>query len=97
MWIYNCKSAVQSTVTGSSQTLTLIMKAHKQYAYMSNTNSWITQDASANNPTAAIGNGCTYVPAGSVITLDGAFGDTLAVIRDTASGNCSLTPIVRVD
>ncbi len=46
-------------------------------------------------PIATAGAGSVFVPALFTVYLDGARGDSLSVIRDTADGVASLTPIAR--
>jgi hypothetical protein len=90
------KNAKFSTVVVGAQTIPLVMKPGKIYEFATNTNCYIKQDASGNNPAASAGDGSTLVPAGSTRVIHGSFGDTLSVIRDTADGKATLTPIVDV-
>ena len=60
------------------------------YAFSANTDCWILQSAS---PTATAGNGSVFVPAGAIILLDGSNGAAVSVIRDSADGAASLTPV----
>jgi hypothetical protein len=46
-------------------------------------------------PIATAGAGSTFVPANVIVYLDGARGDSLSVIRNTADGSASLTPVAR--
>lgn len=89
-------TALNSTVTASSQQITLANSTTQpavRYLLTSSTNCWIKLGT---NPTAEAGaSGNTYLPAGVpvvVLAQDGV-STKLAVIRATADGNISATPI----
>lgn len=60
------------------------------WIYVANTDSWIAQGAS---PTASAGAGSMFVPARLPVLVDGANGSHVSVIRDSADGRASLTPL----
>lgn len=59
--------------------------------YQANTDTWIAQGAS---PTASAGAGSMFVPARTQVYIDGINGAKLSVIRDSADGRASLTPVM---
>jgi hypothetical protein len=81
---------------------TLGMTPDRDYAYCATEDSWIKLgDLVLDNsddvvsPIASAGAGSTFVPAKVIVYLDGARGDALSVVRDSADGLSSLTPIAR--
>lgn len=66
------------------------LAAGQTWLFVSSTACWIAQGA---NPTAAASDGNMFVPAGVQVMIDGAGGEKLAVIRDTADGRASLTRV----
>ena len=93
--VLDVKNSIETNVAIGAATSTAVMVAHKIYAFASDTNCWIKQDAAANTPVASAASGSAYIPANTMVLLDGAFGDTLSVIRDTADGKSTLTPVVQ--
>ena len=83
-------SSKYSTVTVASQVVTLPMKAGKLYRFSSNTDCFIKQANSADSPVASAADACVFVPAKSSLDLSGSYGDSIAVIRDTADGKSTL-------
>ena len=81
-----------TTVTVASAQFTLTLAATYVYLFVSSTNCWISQGA---NPTASAADANMFVPANVLVTIDGATGAKLAVIRDTVDGKASLTPAKR--
>ena len=80
----------------------LVMTPDRDYMFVSTTNCWVKQenlvlDASDNlvSPVASAGAGSMFVPALFPVYLDGARGDTLSVVRNTADGSSTLTPVAR--
>lgn len=83
-------SDVIAVVVTSAQFNTITaMAAGQLFLFCSTTNCYIAQAA---NPTASAADGSMFVPAGVIVTIDGAYGAKLAVIRSTADGTASLTP-----
>ncbi|SRR5258708_40126916 len=95
LFVYDIKNSIESAVGVGAATFSGTMAVHKAYAFASTTNCWIKQDAAANTPVASAASGSAFVPANTVVYLDGSFGDTLSVIRDTADGKASITPVVQ--
>ena len=78
-----------SVVVGASSTaFGASMVAGLYYAYVADVASWISQGAS---PVATTGAGSAYVPAGVIVTIDGALGADVAVIEASTGGRASLT------
>lgn len=64
----------------------------KFFALASSTNCWIAQGTA---PVAAAGTaGSTFVGAGQIVYLDGRNGAEVSIVRDTADGKASLTPVM---
>lgn len=82
-------SALTSTVTATSAVFSATMIAKSFYQFVSNTACWIKQGTA---PTAVVNTaGNVFVPANTLVILDGGNGVDLAVIRDAADGRASLT------
>lgn len=79
-------TAVTSTAATSGRT----MLAGVVYAFVSSTDCFIAQGAT---PTATAADGSMFVPSRTVVYLAGDNGAALSVIRDTADGKASLTPV----
>lgn len=94
-YVLDVKNSIETDVGAGAATSTVVMTAHKVYAFASTTNCWIKQDKAANIPVASAASGSAFVPANIMVVLDGSFGDTISVIRDTASGKCSVTPCMQ--
>lgn len=80
-----------STVTASSQLFTNTVSGVCQF--VANTNCWIKQGDASVTATAAAGS--IFVPSGTIYHVHGDRGARLAVLRDTADGKASLTPVRR--
>jgi hypothetical protein len=93
--VVDAKNSIETAVGVAAALSTVVMATHRVYAYSCTTNSWIKQDASGNSPVASAASGSMFVPAGFVVYLDGSYGDTLSVIRDTADGKCTVTPVAQ--
>jgi hypothetical protein len=48
------------------------------------------------SPTASTGSGSTYLPAGSIVLLDGQQGSSVSVVQDAVAGTASITQVVPV-
>jgi len=80
-------------VTNVSAAFTNPVLGSALYAYVCTVDSWVTQAASAAVATA--GDGSMFVPAKTIVQLDGALGASVAAIRDGgSSGTASLTPVL---
>lgn len=79
-------------VTGTSAAFGTAIQATATYAYVCTADSWVTQAASAAVATA--GAGSAFVPAKTIVLLDGVLGASVAAIRDSSSGTASLTPVL---
>lgn len=66
------------------------MAAGQRFRFISTTACWIKQ---GENPTASAAAGSMYVAAGEVINIKGEHGAKLAVIRNSADGVATLTPV----
>lgn len=80
-----------ANVTATSAAFTLVMAVQSDYVFVSTTNCFIKQSANAAAATAA--STSMLWPASQPIKLSGNNGARLTVIRDTADGKASLTPI----
>jgi hypothetical protein len=87
--------AKASTVVVGSSTLTTTLAAGKVYSLCTNTNTWVKQGFGAQTAAVATVNN-VLVPAGGTVFLHGSNGDTVAVIRDTADGACSINAITEI-
>jgi hypothetical protein len=75
----------------STQFATLnAMAAGQRFRFISTTACWIKQAA---NPTASAAAGSMYVAAGELVNVKGDHGAKLAVIRASADGIATLTPV----
>jgi hypothetical protein len=66
------------------------MAAGQRFRFISTTNCWIAQ---GENPTASAAAGSMFVAAGEVVNIKGDHGAKLAVIRNSADGAATLTPV----
>jgi hypothetical protein len=82
-------------VTASSQTLTSTLATNRLYSLATATALWVKQGFGAQTAAAATANN-VFVPAGGTIYLHGGNGDTVAVVQDTAPGNCSINMITEI-
>lgn len=77
-------------VAVGSTTFDLSMADGQRYRFVSTTDCWINQHATA--PTAvAAADANVFVKAGEVVVVDGTLGAKLAVIRATADGSACLS------
>lgn len=88
MRAYPTPTSVVRTVTASSATFSTTMAVGEVYLLCSSVACWIAQGAA---PTAAKSDGSTHVGAGVPVLIIGTAGAKLAVLRDAADGNASLT------
>lgn len=80
-------------VAASTAAFAAAIQATACYAYVCTVDSWVTQAASAAIATA--GDGSAFVPAKTIVALDGALGTSVAAIREgSTSGTASLTPLL---
>lgn len=79
-----------TAVTVTAATSGLAMQAGVTYRFVANTDCFIKQGAS---PTATAADGSMFVPARDVVYLSGDNGAALSIIRDSADGKASLTPV----
>ena len=63
------------------------------YRFVSTTNCWLAQSAT---PTATSGAGSLFVPANTIVILDGSLGTHAACIQDSTGGKASLCPVLDV-
>lgn len=80
-----------TTVTIASATFTPTMTDTDMWLFACNTDCWIAQGAA---PTAAVADANMFVPANTVVVINGRAGAKLAVIRDAVDGRASLTRAV---
>lgn len=85
-------TALTTTVTVASATFSATMVAKEFWLFTSSTNCWIKQAAVPVAVAAAAAN--MYVPANTLVVIDGRCGANIAVIRDTADGRASLTRLL---
>lgn len=80
-----------AVAAAAAQFTGLVAMANGQFfVFVSTTNCWIKQGA---NPTATKAAGSMFWPANVPIILAGQDGAKLSVIRDSADGTASLTPV----
>ena len=87
--------AVRSDVTAVgavAATSGLTMDAGFFYLFVSNTDCFIKQGTAPLDATAA--DASMFVPSRTPIILAGSSGAALSIIRDTADGKASLTPVI---
>lgn len=80
-----------STVTASSAVLATALVATGTYMFASTTACWIRQSADATANTATAAAPSMFVPANTIIMIDGQNGAQIAIIRDAADGRASIT------
>jgi hypothetical protein len=83
----NYAGGLNVTVSGSSAQSAAIQA--RAVLISPDTNIWLTMGA---NPTATVGAGSVFIPAGALVTLNIQPGQKIAVIQATAGGNCSIIP-----
>ncbi len=93
MYFVDTANSLFSTVLVGAQALATALETGKEYVFTSTTNCWIAQGAT---PTASAAAGSMFVPAGIPVILNGGRGVGVSVIRNTADGSCTLTPITIV-
>ncbi len=79
-----------TAIGAAAATFALSMEPGLCYLFVANTDCFVLQGA---NPTATAADGSMFVPSRSAVVLSGDNGAKLSVIRDTADGKASLTPI----
>lgn len=77
-------------VTSAQFAVLTAMASDQWFIFCSTTDCWIKQAA---NPTASAAAGSMFVPAKTIIFINGVNGAKLAVIRDAVDGKASLTPV----
>lgn len=92
--VTNPGNAVEAAVGASSAQFSLAMNANGMpaqilYAFVANVDCWIAQGV---NPTASAASGSAFVPARTMVFLDGFNGSTVSVVQDTAGGKASIAP-----
>lgn len=87
--------ASAKAVSGTSQTLVSNLAPNRIYSFVAAAATWIKQGFGAQTAVAAAANN-VLVPAGGTVYLHGGNGDTVAVIQDTAPGNCSINMITEI-
>jgi hypothetical protein len=86
-------TALAQTVTVASAHFGAAMVDKEYWLFTSSTNCWIKQaDGTPTAVAAAAAN--MYVPANTLVVIDGRCGANIAVIRDTADGRASLTRLL---
>lgn len=75
-------------VGAGSLQFAISMNSGEFYMFASSTACLIRQGS---NPTASAAAGSTFVPAGTIVYIDGGVGAKLAVIQSSAGGNATLT------
>lgn len=87
------KSKVVTAVTATAASFSAGMVAGSSqfWRFVSTTNCWILQGATPTAVANTVGN--MLVPAGQEVYLDGRNGADVSVVRDTADGHASLTPV----
>lgn len=86
------KSKVVTAVTATAASFGAAMTSGQFWALTSTTNCWVAQ---ADTPVAVANTaGSTLLAAGRTIYLDGRNGVDASVVRDTADGHASLTPVM---
>ena len=85
----DCTTSLQIAVGAASVPFVSTMAAGSFWIFVSSTACWIKQGAGT--PVATAGALSMYVPANTIIVIDGKAGANLAVIQDAAGGKASLT------
>lgn len=80
-------------VSGVNAVMTPSMAADEIWIFVSTTNCWIAQHASA--PVAAAADANMFIPANVIMPISGRAGAKLAVIQASAGGTASLTRALR--
>lgn len=88
-----CAASDYSTVTSSNQVFGISLSRGNLYLFTSTVACFITQHA--DTPVASAAAGSILVPAGTSILIHGNQGAKVAVIRDTADGKATLTPVTK--
>lgn len=89
--------SVETAVGATSTQSTLVMSSKQptgtaRYAYVATVDSWIAQGD--DTVVASAGSGSAFVPAKTIVIVDGKFGAYLACIEDSTGGKSSLTPVI---
>lgn len=79
-----------TAVAATAATSGLTMLAGVLYRFVANTDCFIKQGAT---PTATAADASMFVPSRVEVVLSGNNGAALSIIRDTADGKASLTPL----
>ncbi len=90
--------SLSTTVTGSAVNVSTTLEVGQApgtvvWEFVANTDAWITQSTTAVPVVATAGAGSMFVPARAKVAIDGSNGQRLSVVRDSADGRCSLTPL----
>ena len=96
--IFISGTAQSCSTSGTAATLTTSLDNTRElgaalYALSANQDIWFLQGSS---PTASTGSGSTYLPAGSIVLLDGQQGSSVSVVQDAVAGTASITQVVPV-
>lgn len=85
-------TSLEKAVGATSVPFLAAMVAGQFYMFVSSTNCWIAQGATGTT-TASAGAGSMFVPANTIVLLNGHVGVECAVIEDSVSGKASLTQV----